>query len=322
MVSILLILISIFWAMNMGGSGYSVSFAPSVGAGIIKKEKAVFLFTLFVLLGSLFAGINVVKTLSSKIVPSEFLKEEVVLIVLFSSSISLFIANILKIPQSTSMVTIGSFIGAGIYFNALNLRFLPKIFLTWIFVSFISYYFTYLLWKKIYPPSFENLKIYEKIFLNKNKLEKWVLLSDYYRAFGIGTNNVANVVGPLFAAKIILPYEGFLTFSLIFGIGGYIFGRKIIGTVSNEIIPLGIASSSIISLVVSSLIILCSVFGIPAPYVQFSTFSILAIHTLKEGKKHIDSLNHSITRKIIKVWIITPFLSGFLTYILLSLLKK
>jgi len=317
-----LILVSFFLAINMGGSGYSVSFAPSIGAGIIKKEISVIFFTLFVLFGSLFAGINVARTLSSKIVPIEILKEDVVLIILISSSISLFIANILKIPQSTSMITVGSYIGAGLYFKSINLPLILKIFLSWILISFFSYFLTYSIGKKIYPPRFENLKIYEKLFLNKNRLEKFTLLTSLYSAFGIGTNNVANVVGPLYAAKIIYPYQGFLIFSFIFGIGGYIFGRKVVNTVGKEIIYIGYTSAALISLVISSIIILCSVLGLPAPYVQFSTFSILAIHTLKEGKKHYDTLNHPLSKKIIKVWIITPILSGFISWFLLYFLKK
>jgi len=323
MSKLFLILISSFLAINMGSSGYSVSFASSVGAEIIKKEKAVIVFTIFVLLGSIFAGINVVKTLNSKIIPKEILTQDIVLVILLSSSISLFIANIFKIPQSTSIITIASFAGIGLYFKNLNTLFLIKILILWTIMSIFVYYFTYLIWKKIYPPNFKNIKIYEKIFLNVERLKKFTLFTDLYRSFGIGTNNVANVVGPLYAAKIISPYEGFFIYSFLFGLGAYILGRKVITTISKDIIYIGIASSSIISLVVSTVIILCSILGIPAPYVQFSTFSILAIHTLKEEKKHLETfINHPLSKKIIKIWIITPILSCFISGSLLYFLKK
>jgi len=317
-----LILVSCFLAFNMGSSGFSVSFTPSVGSEIVKKEKAVILFTIFVLLGSLFAGVNVVKTISSKIVPSKILTEDIVLIIFLSSSISLLIANILKIPQSTSLITIGSFTGIGLYFKNLNLFFLIKILIVWILISFLIYLSTYFIWRKIYPPSFKNIKIYEKIFLNKERVKKFTFLTDLYKSFGIGSNNVANVVGPLYAAKIISPYEGFLIYSLLFGIGAYVLGRKVITTVSKDIIYLGFASSSVVSLVVSTIIILCSISGLPAPYVQFSTVSILAIHTLKEEKKHIETFNHPLSKKIIKIWILTPILSWFISWLLLYLFKN
>ncbi len=111
MIPIFLIIISIFWAMNMGASNFAVFFAPSVGSNLIRRNKALLLFTIFVLLGSILVGGRVAKTLSGKIISSEFITSQVVLIILFSAGISLFLANILRIPQSTSIITVGSFIG-------------------------------------------------------------------------------------------------------------------------------------------------------------------------------------------------------------------
>jgi len=318
---IILIIVSIFWAMNMGASGLAVSFAPSVGSGVIKKNKAVLFFSLFVLLGSLLVGINVAKTLGSKIIPSSLINPKVALIILSSSCVSLFFANILKIPQSTSIIIVSAFVGAGIYFRKLNIFLLGYMILVWILVSLFSYFITYFLGKKIYPPTHKNLRFYERLFYHEKKLKRWTLFTNSYSAFGIGANNVANVVGPLIASNIINPIFGFIIFSLFFGLGGLILGRGVLNTVSKEIVPLGFVSSSLVSLVVSTFIILCSIFGLPAPYVQFSTFSILAIHTLKEEKNHRETLNHPVTKDILKVWLITPFLSGFISYSLLSLFK-
>ncbi|MCM8778910.1 MAG: anion permease [Candidatus Omnitrophica bacterium] len=318
---IILIIISIFWAMNMGASGFAASFAPSVGSNLIKGKRAVIIFTVFVLIGALLIGGRVAKTLSSKIVPPDFIDQNVVLIILLSASISLFLANLLKIPQSTSIVTVSSFVGAGIYFKYLNIPLIAYLILVWVSVSVLSYFITYLISRRIYPPRSENLRLYERFFYHEEKFKKWTLLTNCYSAFGIGTNNVANVVGPLIAANIINPNFGFLIFSLLFGLGGYILGKGVLNTVSKEIVPLGFISASLVSLVVTTFIIGCSILGLPAPYVQFSTFSILAIHTLKEEKNHTQTLVHPITKKILRVWVFTPALSIFICYLLLSLLK-
>lgn len=307
--------------MNMGASGLAVSFAPSVGSNIIRKNKAVLFFTIFVLLGSLLVGGRVAKTLSGKIIAPTFISEEVILIILFSACFALFLANIFKIPQSTSIITVGAFVGAGLYFKSLNLSLIGYLVLVWAGVSVLAYFITYFMARKIYPPCQKNLRFYEKFFCHQEKLKKWTLFTDYYSAFGIGTNNVANVVGPLIAANIINPNLGFLIFSLLFGLGGFILGKGVLNTVSKEIVPLGVISASIVSLVVSSFIIICSLLGLPAPYVQFSSLSILAIHTLKEEKNHTQTLVHPITKKILKVWVLTPFLSILICYILLSFFK-
>ncbi len=317
---ILLIIISVFWAMNMGASGLAVSFAPSVGSNIIKKNKAVIFFTIFVLIGALLVGGRVARTLSSKIIAPELITQPVALIVLFSACVSLFLANMLKTPQSTSIIIIGAFVGAGIYFRSLNFSLLRYLVCVWIGVSVLSYFLTYFIARGIYPPRQKNLRFYEKFFRHEGKLKKWTLFTDYYSAFGIGTNNVANVVGPLAAASIISPNAGLLVFSLLFGLGGLFLGKGVINTVSREIVPLGTMSASIVSMVVSSFIIMCSVLGLPAPYVQFSSLSILAVHTAKEEKNHSQTLAHPITKKILKVWILTPLLSIIICYLMLFLL--
>lgn len=319
MILLFLIIISIFWAMNMGASGLAVSFAPSVGSKLIKKNKAVIIFTVCVLLGALLVGPRVAKTLSSKVIPPEFINRPVVLIILTSACISLFLANLLKIPQSTSIVIVSAFVGAGLYFKHLNIGLIVYLISVWVGVSVLSYFITYFIANKIYPPRKGNLRFYEKFFYHKKKLAKWTLFTDFYSAFGIGTNNVANVVGPLIAANVLSPNIGFIVFSLLFGVGGYVLGKGVLNTMSKEIVPLGIISASIVSLIVTTFIVSCSLLGLPAPYVQFSSFSILAIHTVKEEKEHIHTLAHPITKKILKVWAFTPILSMGICYLLLKI---
>jgi len=307
--------------MNMGASGLAVSFAPSVGSNIISKNKAILFFTIFVLAGSLLVGSRVARTLSSKIIDIKFISQEVVLIILFSVCAALFLANILKIPQSTSIITVSAFIGAGLYFKSLNLSFIVYLILIWVGVSICAYFITYFIMRKVYPPSQKNLRFYEKFYRHQGKFKKWTLFTDFYSAFGIGTNNVANVVGPLMAVNLIKPVTGFLIFSFLFGLGGFILGRGVLNTVSKEIVPLGGISASVVSLVVSSIIITCSLLGLPAPYVQLSSLSILAIHTIKEEKNHKQILVHPTIKKILKVWLITPLVSILICYGLLFLFK-
>ena len=113
-VLLILIIISIFFALNMGASGIAPSFAAAFGAKLITEKRAVVLFAIFVILGAIILGRNVAVTLGDKLLAKEFISLPVALIILSAASLSLFIANILKIPQSTSQVTVGAIIGAGI----------------------------------------------------------------------------------------------------------------------------------------------------------------------------------------------------------------
>lgn len=316
----LLIIVSIFWAMNMGASSLAASFATSVGSNIIKKKSAIIFFTLFVLLGSFLVGPRVAETLRSKIIAPEFITQQVVLVILFSACIALFLANILRIPQSTSIIIVSSFVGAGLYLKSLNFSLIGQLIIVWVGVSFLSYVLTYFVARKIYPPQQKNLRFYEKFFCHEAKIKKLILFTGLYSAFSVGTNNVANVVGPLMATNVVSQSSGFLIFSLLFGFGGFILGRGVLNTLSKEIVPLGPISASIISLVVSTFIIGCSLLGLPAPYILFSSLAILAIHTVKEEKNHSETLFHPLTKKILKVWVLTPALSIIICYSILLLL--
>ena len=65
-------------------------------------------------------GKNVAVTLGKNLLPAGLISFDAALIILASAAISLFLANILKIPQSTSQVTVGAAVGAGLYFKQLN----------------------------------------------------------------------------------------------------------------------------------------------------------------------------------------------------------
>ncbi len=119
---IFLILVVIFFSLNMGASGIAPSFASAYGAKLIKKKSALVLFGFFVILGAFVLGKGVAVTLGKGLLPKEVMNLDVVLVILVAASLSLFLANILRIPQSTSQVTVCAIVGAGLYFRQINLK--------------------------------------------------------------------------------------------------------------------------------------------------------------------------------------------------------
>lgn len=318
---IFLIAVVIFFALNMGASGIAPSFAANWGGKLIKKRKALVLFGFFVILGAILLGKNVSFTLGKNLIPQEFINFDVALIILIAATLSLFLANILKIPQSTSQVTVSSIIGAGLYFRHLYLKTLfLKILPMWIILPLLSYMLTFLLYNNIYPPQHDNLHIYQKIFSQNKKLKLSALLTSCYVAFAIGTNNVANAVGPLFGAGILNIILGLILISPLFGIGAWLMGKGPLETAGKEIVPLGLISSTLVSFVTATLLIVASILGIPQSLVQLNLCSIFAISCVKNGHRY--TLDHHITRRTFAVWIITPILAVFISYLLLSLFLR
>lgn len=312
----LLIIIVVFFAMNMGGSGIAPSFAAVYGGKMIRRKNAIFLFGLFVILGAVILGRNVTLTLGKGLLQQTFMTFDVVLIVLGSATLGLFLSNILKIPQSTSQVTVGALVGAGIFFKHLNINTLfIKILSMWIILPLLSYVLTLLIYKIIYPPQNDNLHIYQKIFANEKKLKLSSLVVSCYVAFAVGTNNVANAVGPLFGAGILGINLGLFLISPIFGIGAWFIGKGLLKTVGKEIVPLGLVSSTVVSFVTATLLIFASILGVPQSLVQLNLLSILAISSVKNGHKH--TINHEVVKKIFTIWTISPLVSFGLAYLLL-----
>ena len=306
--------------MNMGASGIAPTFSAVYGGRLIKKRTAALLFTLFVILGAVTLGRGVVKTLSQGILPQEFINFNVALVILSSATLSLFLANLLAIPESTSMVTVGAVVGAGLYFRHIQLKTFLWLIPMWLTFPIISFLLTFFLYRVLYPPHHGNIWLYQKIFYNERKIRKLAVAVSCYGAFAVGTNNVANAIGPLVGAKLLDVDLGLLLLAPLFGIGAVVFGRRNIETFGKEIVPLGLITSSIVSVVTGSLLIIASSLGAPFPYVQLTGLSIFAISCIKNG--HHVTLSHHITRKTFMVWTLTPLLSIFVSYLLLTLLVR
>lgn len=278
------------------------------------------LFGLFVILGAVSLGRNVSLTLGKNLLPQEFLNFDVALIILSAATLSLFLANMLKIPQSTSQVTVGAVVGAGLFFKHLYLKVLfLKILPMWVILPLLSYILTFLLYNKVYPPQNDNLHIYQKIFAHGKKLRLSSLVVSCYVAFAIGTNNVANAVGPLFGAGIIGITSGLVLIAPLFGLGAGIIGKGPLETAGSEIVPLGLFSSTLVSFVTATVLLVASFLGIPQSLVQLNLFSIFAISCVKNGHKH--TLGHHITKRTFMVWTLTPLLAISVSYLLLTLFR-
>jgi len=317
----LLITVIIFFALNMGASGVAPSFAATYGGRLIKKKAALLIFGVFVILGAFLLGRGVAMTLGRGLITQELLSPNVVLIILISATLSLFLANMVKIPQSTSQVTVGSIVGVGLYFGQLYTKTLfLKILPMWFILPLLSYILTFLLYRKIYPPEHDNLHIYQRMFANEKKLKHSSLAVSCYVAFAIGTNNVANAVGPLFGAGIVRIEPGLLLIAPLFGIGAWLMGKGPLETASREIVPLGKVSGTLVSFVTATLLILASLLGIPQSLVQLNLASIFAISCVKNGHKY--TLDQHLTRKTFIVWAITLILSIIMAYLLSCIFLK
>jgi sulfate permease len=313
------IAVGLFFAMNIGASGTAASMGAAYGAGAIKNKRiAMFLVSISAFLGAVLGGGEVVKTIGGGIIPSGILSVKVVVIILAGATLTLFLANIMGIPLSTSEVTVGSIVGAGIAYQAVYADKLLFIVLVWLIVPVISFFITLTLGWIIARAEnhWSELK-------GQGKWTKWLSLllitGGCLEAFSAGMNNVANAVGPLVGANILSAEIGIWIGALFVSIGAMILGGKVLETNGKRITKFSLLQGSAVSFTGGSLVIIASLFGLPIPLTQITTCGILGIGASQDG---FSVLQKNVIKQILMVWITSPLSSLVASYFLINLFVK
>lgn len=313
-----LMIVAVIFALNMGSSNFAASFAAAHGGGIISLRKARVLFCIFVFLGAVMIGEPVAETLKCRIIPEELLSTQNVIIVIFSATATILFANIMHVPQSTSLVTVSSIAGVGLYHRQVFGSIFIYLLAFWIMFPVFGYFLSLLLGKIVYPPRGGNFRIYEKLVNHQNRLKSFVIVASCYNAFSVGANNVANVAGPLMGTGFLGKISGLVLISPIFGAGSFLF-QKSIKTTGEKIVPLGILTATIICIVTGTLMIIASIWGVPQSFAMIKIASVMAIGGLKNG--HRMTFSNPSTKKTYITWIVSPAVSFSFSFLLMVLFQ-
>ncbi len=332
MVLVFPILVAVFLAINMGASGTAPSFAAPHGANLLRRESIPGLFGLFVLLGAVVAGQKVVKTLAGDILPAESMQAGLVTVLLLSIALSLFLANLLRVPQSTSQASVFALVGCAAYLgNLQTAKLLVWIVPAWFVLPLSAFGFTYVFSRFLYRPIRRSARVdFDQLALHP--VWRYITIaSSCYVAFSIGANNVANAAGPL--SSLIANYFHIgkdapefpllmLTTSVLvapwFGIGSSLMGERVMRTTSKEIVSFGPLGASFISVLSATLLLLASVTrGIPTAEVQLTTAAIIAVGTVKGGFRQ--TFTQTAVPRLLVVWVVAPVMAFGLAFGLTAL---
>jgi sulfate permease len=329
-------IIAIFFAMNMGGSGTGPAFSAAYGANVIRRSLIPGLFGIMVFLGAILAGKATATTVGRELLSPEFMTRNVVTIILFSVSMSLLVANLFGIPQSTSQSTVLSVAAVAIYFEKFNPdKLMYEIIPAWFILPVISFVISLLIGKYIYRPMRRRGLTMARA-QNANMKPVWdgvLIAMSLYVAFSIGSNNVANASGPIASMTAnqlhISVDENFILIMILstlivapnFGIGSSIFGHKILQNTGKEIVLFGKFEAVIIAFVSGSLLLFASLSkGIPTSLVQLNVAAILGIGVAKLGYSHI--FKKTQVRQFFLMWLISPIIAFSMTVLLIYLAGK
>lgn len=327
-------LLAMFLAVNMGGSGTAPSFSAAYGANIIKRTIIPGLFGIMVLAGALIAGKEVSLTLGNGLLDQSFFTPLHTSIILFSIGLSLLIANLIGVPQSTSQATVLSIAGAATALDGLNTRKLfYEIIPTWIILPLVSFLLMLCISKWIFPLLKNKVVTDNYSRLKQHKgLKALLILSSLYVAFSIGANNVANAAAPIasltaneIGQEAIQNFLPIIILSVLivapcFAIGSSILGHKVTKKTGKEIVEVSPFHATIIALITASLLLLASITkGIPTSLVQLNGAAFIALSISKNGVR--TTFANKTVKQFFTVWGIAPLFAYALTFILIMFLK-
>ena len=328
--------LAMFFAITMGGSGTGPAFSAAYGANVLRRSLIPGLFGVMVFLGAILAGKGTAITMGKELLAPEFMSRIVVSIILFSVSISLLVANLFGIPQSTSQSTVLAVAAAATFFEKLNTnKLFFEIIPAWFILPVLSFTISLLVGKYIYHPM-RRKGLTQPRAQNANMKHVWdgvLIVMSLYVAFSIGSNNVANAAGPIASMTAnqlkISVDENFILIMILstlivapsFGIGSSIFGHKILQNTGKEIVLFGKFEAVIIAFVSASLLLFASLSkGIPTSLVQLNVAAILGVGVAKLGYRNI--FKKTEVRKFFLMWLISPAISFSMSLFLIYLARK
>jgi len=309
------ILMGIGVGWSIGANDAANSLGTAVGSKVINLKQAIILIAVFGFLGAFLQGSHVTKTIGKGIVPINELDKTVALylalVACFSAGLWVVIATYWKMPISTSHSIVGAVAGAGLAIHApVNWKVLLDIFICWIFTpvgAAIFGYIFYIVFKSVF------YRIIPGKY-SRPVLATLITVSGCYVAYTWGANDVANATGVIVGTGVLTPTVSVIIGGLAIVLGIVTWGYKVIETIGSEIthlLPLMAFSAQLASAIN---VHIYTVFGIPVSTSHSIVGAIFGVGLVRGVKV----LNLSILKDIIITWILTPFISGIVSFAVLK----
>ncbi|PIZ15539.1 inorganic phosphate transporter [Candidatus Desantisbacteria bacterium CG_4_10_14_0_8_um_filter_39_17] len=299
------ILGGIFLGWSLGANDAANVFGTAVSSNMVSFRKATILVAIFVLLGAVISGMPGLKTLGN--LTSQTLNTA--FIISLAAGITVTLMSVFGIPVSVSQAVVGAIIGQGILQGQLNFSELTKVIICWVASPLSAVVISFFLYP-VLAGFFRKLHLH---FLIYDKLMRFFLiLAGIYGAYALGANNVANVSGVFYQAKILNSYSALLIGGLSIGFGALTCSRGVMLTVGRRIIPLDVFSSFIVVLSGAIAVHIFALIGVPVSASQSVVGAVFGIGLLK-GMKMV---NKKTLYKILFGWFLTPLIGIVLSIVL------
>lgn len=314
---VLTILMGLAVGWSIGANDAANSLGTAVGSKVLTLKQAIILIAVFGFLGAFLQGSYVTKTIGKGIVPLDILSKDtatyVALVASFGACVWVVLATYWKMPISTSHSIVGGVAGAGLAIHApVKWKALLDIFICWIFTPLgaaILGYLFYRLFKNIFYAIIPR-KYFRKI------MSVLIIISGCYVAYTWGANDVANSVGVLVGANILSAHMSIILGGIAIVVGIMTWGYKVIETIGSEITQLLPIMAFAAQLASAINVHIYTLFGVPVSTSHSIVGAIFGVGLVRG----VRVVNIRIMREIITCWLLTPFISGIITFLTLKII--
>ena len=312
--------VALFMGLNIGGNNAAAAMGAAYGAKVRTKYQAVLLIGVFSLLGAMFSGGEVIKTLGSGILPKGTILLDGAIVAVGAAGVTVFLANVLRIPVSTSQAAVGAVVGIGFFYGAsrINTPLLGYIVSWWVVTPILAWLLAYLMGKYLYT----NVLIWladhaESEASIRKSLNVLLTFSGCYVAYSAGANNAANAVGPFVGAGVIPSFYGAVFGGIAIGFGALLMGGRVLDTVGNEICELCVIRAAFVEITSAIIVHVASILGVPVSLGEIVAAGVIGIGCANSGMRIVKS---DTVKKIVIAWVVSPLLAGTLAFGLMNLI--
>lgn len=335
----LMIAAGFFVGWNIGANDAANCIGTTVGARIVSFRKAVAIMAVFVILGGVLQGHNVMKTVGKGIVisevqafedynqapaPPEFttyfpddrLPDGAILVALLCAGLFVSLATFSRVPVSTSQAIVGGVAGVGIGMVGLQADYFRiEVMLRIVGAWVISPILTLVLAFSFYWLLGWLLRRMTSVLWNH--VMGWsVLASAAYVSFSLGANDVGNAIGPLLSKYPDRGMELALLGGVAMAVGAIMAGSRVTDTVGKSITALDYGGALAAQLAAGLGVHLFSILGIPVSTSQAIVGGVIGVG-LTKGARAVSTRKIGI---ILAGWVVTPVCAATLAAVLYRIL--
>jgi len=232
---------AVFVGVNIGGSSTGVAFGPATGSGVLSMRQASGLMAVFVLIGGLTIGTNVVDTLGMDLVPAEYFALGASIGVLLFIGLGILLGNVLKVSTSTSQTAVAAVVGMGAALSVLDWRTVGVVGMWRVLSTILAFWICAFVERYFYRTLVEILDFESD---DAGRFAELVVIGiGCYMAFSAGASNVANAVTPLVGSGQLKMTPEVAIGGVATVIGAFAIGPRTMETVGENITDLSLEAS-------------------------------------------------------------------------------